>query len=240
MEIWVSKDGRNWTNKTRLVDNASYPTLFYDGTRLLLGIRGYGGAALCQSLDGGTAWTCALVDSREVGGRVAQRNRCGTPAGHVSVTMPASKKPNGDKGMITTGLFSSASGEWSTPRTLFDVLNAEFGFTLDVCATPENTQCAAFYTKAENGLTQQWKGTIWCNPPYGREIGNWIRKAFETSRDGATVVLLIPSRTDTAWWHDFIMKADEIRFIRGRLKFGGAKQGAPFPSAIVVFRGRRP
>lgn len=142
--------------------------------------------------------------------------------------------------MKFTGLFSSATCEWATPQELFDALDAEFRFTLDACATPENAKCAAFYTKADDGLAQDWRGSVWCNPPYGREIGAWIRKGYQAAQDGATVVMLIPSRTDTRWWHEYVMKADEIRFLRGRLKFGGAKQDAPFPGAVVVFdvRGR--
>ena len=134
--------------------------------------------------------------------------------------------------------FSSLSGEWSTPQGVFDELDREFNFTLDVCATAENAKCIIFIGKEGNGLKLSWWGTCWMNPPYGREIGKWLKKAYETSLEGFTVVCLIPSRTDTRWWHEYVMKADEIRFIKGRLKFGGHKNSAPFPSAIVVFRGR--
>ena len=130
---------------------------------------------------------------------------------------------------------SSATDLWATPQDFFDRLDAEFGFHLDVCANAENAKCVAFYTKEMDGLTQPWFGTCWMNPPYGREIGHWMRKAYESSQQGATVVCLVPSRTDTAWWHNYAMKG-EIRFVRGRLKFGGHANSAPFPCAVVVFR----
>ena len=132
--------------------------------------------------------------------------------------------------------FSSKTDLWETPQHFFDALDAEFGSTLDVCALPENAKCARYFTPEEDGLKQRWQGVCWMNPPYGREIGFWVRKAFESARDGATVVCLVPARTDTAWWHTWVMQADEVRFIRGRLKFGGGKNSAPFPSAVVVFR----
>lgn len=134
--------------------------------------------------------------------------------------------------------FSSATDLWSTPDSLFGELDREFHFSLDVCASPQNAKCKAYFTKAQNGLEQPWTGTCWMNPPYGRDIGRWVRKAHESSLNGATVVCLIPARTDTAWWHDYVTKADEVRFVRGRLRFGDAKNAAPFPSAIVVFRGK--
>jgi phage N-6-adenine-methyltransferase len=124
---------------------------------------------------------------------------------------------------------------WSTPQDFFDALDAEFGFQLDVCATADNAKCLAYYTAALDGLAHPWLGVCWMNPPYGRTIGQWMRKAYESSQQGATVVCLVPSRTDTAWWHDYAMKG-EIRFVRGRLKFGGHANPAPFPSAVVVFR----
>lgn len=129
--------------------------------------------------------------------------------------------------------FSSASDMWETPQDFFDALNSEFNFTLDVCATPENTKCDKFYTQAQDGLKQPWHGHVWMNPPYGREIGAWMQKAATCT--ASVVVCLVPARTDTAWWHDYATKG-EIRFIRGRLKFGGHKNSAPFPSAVVVFR----
>ena len=132
--------------------------------------------------------------------------------------------------------FSSATDLWATPQAFFDELNKEFGFELDVCALPENAKCEKYYTPEIDGLKQQWRGICWRNPPYGREIGAWMEKAYESSLEGATVVCLVPARTDTRWFHDFAMRG-EIRFIKGRLKFGDSKNSAPFPSAVVVFRG---
>lgn len=136
---------------------------------------------------------------------------------------------------LNSGLFSSTTDLWETPQDIFDKLNFEFGFTVDVCAIPENAKCLNYYTPEQDGLSQEWKGVCWLNPPYGREIGKWLKKAYESSLKETIVVCLIPSRTDTKYWHDYVMKG-EIRFIRGRLKFGGHKNSAPFPSAIVIFR----
>ena len=133
--------------------------------------------------------------------------------------------------------FSSKSNEWNTPEDLYNTLNNEFNFTLDPCTNGENNKCDKFYTEKENGLTQDWsKDIVFMNPPYGREISQWIEKAYNESLKGSKVVCLIPSRTDTKYWHDFIFnKASEVRFIKGRLKFGDSKNSAPFPSAIVVY-----
>lgn len=141
--------------------------------------------------------------------------------------------------MIDEAMFSSASVEWSTPQDIFDELNEEFNFTLDPCSTHENAKCAEHFTIEDDGLSRDWGGhVVFMNPPYGREIGKWMKKAYESSQEGGTtVVCLVPSRTDTAWWHDYAAYAEEVRFIRGRLKFGGAKHEAPFPSVIVIFRG---
>ena len=140
---------------------------------------------------------------------------------------------------VNRGMMSSDSSEWSTPRSVFDPLDAEFGFVLDVCATAENTKCERFYSPQEDGLSRPWSFHVccWCNPPYGRRIGRWIRKAWESSQEGATVVCLVPARTDSSWWHDYAMRA-EIRFLRGRIYFerGGISGRAPFPSAVLVFR----
>lgn len=131
--------------------------------------------------------------------------------------------------------FSSATPEWATPVDLFAGLDAEFGFDLDVCATAENAKCPRYFTAADDGLAQEWAGVCWMNPPYGRGIGAWIRKAAESAEAGATVVCLVPARVDTAWWHDYC-RHGEVRFLRGRLRFGDAVASAPFPSALVVFR----
>ena len=135
--------------------------------------------------------------------------------------------------------YSSKTNEWSTPQAFFDELNKEFNFTLDPCATSENAKCTKYFTVEDDGLKQDWsKDTVFMNPPYGREIKYWVQKAYEESLKGATVVCLIPARTDTAYWHDYIFgKADDIRFLRGRLKFGGSKNPAPFPSAIIIYKG---
>ena len=131
--------------------------------------------------------------------------------------------------------FSSKTCEWETPQALFDELSAEFGpFDLDVCANPVNAKCSNWLDREENGLGYEWAPhRCWMNPPYGREIGKWVKKA---ALSNTRVVCLLPARTDTAWWHDWVLpRAKVIRFLRGRVKFGGAKNGAPFPSAVVVF-----
>ena len=136
-------------------------------------------------------------------------------------------------------MFSSKTGMWATPQDFFDKLDAEFHFGIDVCATPDNAKCSNFFTEKDNGLLQNWggHGTIWCNPPYGREVGKWVKKAYETSQEGETVVMLLNARTDTRWFHEWIYGKAEIRFVKGRLKFGGSKNSAPFPSMVVIFRG---
>ena len=132
--------------------------------------------------------------------------------------------------------FSSATPEWSTPQEFFDRLNATHRFTLDPCCTHQNAKCVKHYTAAENGLDHSWQGErVFMNPPYGREISAWMKKAYEESRGSAFVVCLVPARTDTAWWHDYAIKG-EVTFIRGRLKFGAGKNSAPFPSAVVTFK----
>lgn len=138
---------------------------------------------------------------------------------------------------MNAGMYSSTTDLWSTPQDFFDQLNREFHFDLDVCATPENAKCARYFTKQQDGLAQKWTGVCWMNPPYGREIGRWVQKAYESSRGGVIVVCLLPARTDTRWWHDYCMKG-EIRFVKGRLKFGDATKHAPFPSVVVIFGSR--
>ena len=138
--------------------------------------------------------------------------------------------------MNTDVMFSSRDQTWETPQNLFDKLDKEFNFTLDVCATDETAKCNNYFTPKEDGLIQEWRGSCWMNPPYGREIGIWIKKAWEESKKGAKVVCLIPARTDTKYWHEYIFTyAAEIRFIKGRIKFGNSKNSAPFPSALVIF-----
>ena len=135
---------------------------------------------------------------------------------------------------INQGLFTSNTDMWATPLDFFNKLNEEFKFETDVCAIESNAKCKKFFTPEMNGLKQEWTGVCWMNPPYGRGIGEWIKKAYESSLNGATVVCLIPSRTDTKWWHDYCMKG-EVRLVKGRLKFGDSKNSAPFPSAVVIF-----
>jgi len=125
--------------------------------------------------------------------------------------------------------------DWETPSYVFDRLNEEFEFDIDVCAYPYNAKCAKYYTEEDDALSKSWEGVCWMNPPYGRDIKHWIKKAYEESLKGSTVVCLIPSRTDTKYWHEYVMKASEIRLITGRIKFVGAYHPAPFPNAIVVF-----
>lgn len=137
--------------------------------------------------------------------------------------------------MNTALHFSSETDLWSTPQDFFDNLCEEFPFQTDVCANEDNAKCENYYSIERDGLKQEWMGVCWMNPPYGRVIKHWVKKAYESSLTGATVVCLLPARTDTAWWHDYCMKG-EIRFIRGRLRFGGQKNSAPFPSAIVIFK----
>lgn len=132
--------------------------------------------------------------------------------------------------------FSSATDLWETPQKFFDDLNREFNFETDVCALPENAKCEKYFTPEQDGLEQEWTGVCWCNPPYGRQIGKWVEKA---AKSDATVVMLVPARTDTAWFHDWILPFAEVRYVRGRLKFGGAENSAPFPSMVAIYR-RRP
>ena len=137
--------------------------------------------------------------------------------------------------MFNEVMFSSANGNWETPQELFDELNSEFHFTLDACASSENAKVSNFYS--ENSLQRIWKGRVWCNPPYGMGIWQWIRKGYESALNGDAeiVVMLLPARTDTPWFHNYCIHAQPIRFIVGRLKFSGHSNSAPFPSMIVVF-----
>lgn len=140
--------------------------------------------------------------------------------------------------MINEGLFSSNTNEWATPDDFFKELDAEFHFDLDPCCTHENAKCERHYTIEDDGLTKNWGGhRVFCNPPYGRQIKDWVKKCYMESRTADTlVVMLIPARTDTSYFHEYIYhKAREIRFIRGRLHFNDSPAGAPFPSMVVVF-----
>ena len=135
---------------------------------------------------------------------------------------------------MNSGMFTSATDEWATPQDFFDELNKEFDLQLDVCADLQNTKCMLYFDKRVDGLSKNWDGyRCWMNPPYGREIGKWVKKASESK---GLVVCLLPARTDTKWFHDYIYGKAEIRFVKGRLKFGGSKNSAPFPSMVVIFR----
>jgi len=138
--------------------------------------------------------------------------------------------------MINAALYSSASDDWATPQSLFDQLSAEFGgFLLDVCATKINAKCEHYFTRDIDGLSRPWAKRNWMNPPYGRTISGWIQKADAEARQGNLTVALLPARTDTRWFQDYIYRYYEARFLRGRLKFNGSDMPAPFPSVIVVF-----
>ena len=142
-------------------------------------------------------------------------------------------------GWTAEQLFSSDRQDWATPQALFDVLDREFYFALDAAASVSNTKCREFYSKEDDALTQSWcvgaGEAVWLNPPYGREIGKWIKKAYEESQKGFPVVCLTFCRTDTRWWHDYAMRAAEIRLVPGRITFVGADAGAPAPSCLLVF-----
>lgn len=164
---------------------------------------------------------CPLVERRRRGASVFRHSLYSLNVAEIFLKQK--------KEMITKGLFSSASQHWSTPKELYRVLEAEFNFNDDPCPLHSVT----------DGLYRDWETRVFLNPPYGREITKWLRKAYSESQKGKLVVCLLPSRTDTKWWHDYCMQADEIRFLRGRLKFGNSKNSAPFPSAVVIFRGTK-
>jgi phage N-6-adenine-methyltransferase len=156
------------------------------------------------------------------------------------------RRDGGLKGTRHAVMGMARADDWETPPEVFDPLNEEFGFTLDVAASPQNAKCARFLTTDDDGLISDWGSDVcWCNPPYGAEIARWIRKAWLASKYGATVVMLVPARTDTAWWHNYAVRGD-VRFLRGRVRFLRAgqqvnsstkdRQCSPFPSAVVVFR----
>jgi phage N-6-adenine-methyltransferase len=130
--------------------------------------------------------------------------------------------------------YSSASAEWSTPQDLFDELDREFDFELDVCATAENAKCPRYFDKKIDGLRQNWNATSFMNPPYGDVIGDWVAKVHYWGDRGYTIVCLLPARPDNRWWWDHA-RHGEIRFLKGRLRFGGATSSEPFPSAVVIF-----
>ena len=137
-------------------------------------------------------------------------------------------------------MYSSKSDDWTTPDDFYKKLDNEFHFDLDPCASDENHKCDTYFTKFQDGLSKDWGGYhVFCNPPYS-EISKWVSKCFyESRKDNTVVVLLIPARTDTRYFHDYIYHRTEIRLVKGRLKFGDGKNSAPFPSMIVIFRGAK-
>lgn len=145
---------------------------------------------------------------------------------------------------MNSALLSSKKMDWCTPQKFYDKLNEEFSFVADVAATEKNKKAPICYTPETDGLSNTWVlgGAVFCNPPYGKEIGKWVKKAYEEAQKGATVVMLIPARTDTSYFHDYIYGKAEVRFVRGRLKFtddnGAEQNAAPFPSMVVIFSGR--
>lgn len=145
---------------------------------------------------------------------------------------------------MNSALLSSKNMCWCTPQDFFNKLNQEFHFVLDAAATAKTAKCGLYYTPETDGLSQSWNcgGAVFCNPPYGREIGKWVKKAYEESGCGLPIVLLIPARTDTSYFHNYIYGKAEIRFIRGRLRFtdekGNAAAPAPFPSMVVIYNAK--
>ena len=139
---------------------------------------------------------------------------------------------------INAGMMASDSGEWGTPQNFFDRLDRMYGFNLDAAANSENAKCPTYYTKEDDALTKRWPGRVWCNPPYGRKITGFVEKGWRETQRPEThwVVMLLPARTDTAWWHNWVMRAERIYLVRGRLRFEGAPSSAPFPSAVAVFQ----
>ena len=150
-----------------------------------------------------------------------------------------------EEGTVNPVLLSSKKMDYCTPRDFFDQLDWEFHFTLDAAATEKSAKCSRYFTPETNGLERPWScgGAVFCNPPYGRETGRWVRKAWEEAQRGTTIVLLIPARTDTAYFHDYIYGKAEVRFIRDRLRFtdedGNTYGRAPFPSMVVIYNGRK-
>lgn len=138
---------------------------------------------------------------------------------------------------ITKGLTSTGNIVAETPKYLFDRISSIFNFSLDACALPENAKCESYYTPEDDGLSKPWRGGVWCNPPYGREISSWVRKAYEESQKeyNSFVLMLLPARTDTKWWWEYVQGKATLFFIKGRVKFGDHNVGAPFPSVLALY-----
>lgn len=166
----------------------------------------------------------------------------------------STKTPNGcslhpivvPKRRVDQSWFNAKSVEYETPDNIWHPLDKEFGFTLDVAATPGNAKCKKYYTAADDGLKQDWSGVCWMNPPYGRVMKTWVRKAHSEWKRGVTVVALIPARTNTGWWHDCVQDIATVRFIRGEVAFKGFERGLWMPMCVVIWHnnkvsgGRRP
>ena len=138
---------------------------------------------------------------------------------------------------MTKGLTSTGNIVAETPKYLFDRISSIFNFSLDVCALPENAKCESYYTPKDDGLSKPWRGGVWCNPPYGREISSWVKKAYEESQKeyNSFVLMLLPARTDTRWWWEYVQSKATLFFIKGRVKFGDHNVGAPFPSVLALY-----
>ena len=138
---------------------------------------------------------------------------------------------------MTPGLTSTGNIVAETPKYLFDRISSIFNFSLDACALPENAKCENYYTPKDDGLSKPWRGGVWCNPPYGREISSWVRKAYEESQKeyNSFVLMLLPARTDTKWWWEYVQGKATLFFIKGRVKFGDHNVGAPFPSVLALY-----
>ena len=138
---------------------------------------------------------------------------------------------------MTKGLTSTGNIVAETPKYLFDRISSIFNFSLDACALPENAKCENYYTPKDDGLSKPWMGGVWCNPPYGREISSWVKKAYEESQKKYNnfVLMLLPARTDTKWWWDWVQGKATLFFIKKRVKFGDHNVGAPFPSVLALY-----
>ena len=176
-----------------------------------------------------------ILAARRIGDASTSSFNVGRRVRHVCVSLRGmSIETLRQPGFYTGPALSSATDKWTTPSDLFRRLDSIFHFELDVCASADNTKCARYFSEADDGLKQEWNGACWMNPAYGRTIGKWMRKAWQSSEQGATVVCLVPARTDTKWWNQWAVRG-QVLFLRGRLKFGDAKSSAPFASALVVF-----
>ena len=138
---------------------------------------------------------------------------------------------------MTSGMTATGNIVASTPKEFFEKLSSIFNFTLDVCALPENAKCKDYYTPDDDGLSNPWRGGVWCNPPYGREISTWVKKGYEESRKDYNnfVLMLLPARTDTKWWWDWVQGKAQLFIVKGRIRFNEGSAGAPFPSVLALY-----